>query len=175
MALALAATVLTNEPKLPGLAGTSWTGLGLLAALGLLLTSCGKGPRFLLQLPVCLFLMVHMVCQYRSWSAEPQLQAYVFALLGCVAMTLFSYYRTAFDAALGNSRLFQAAGLAGIYLCAVNLARTEYPLLYLGGIVWMFCLLCGALLRRQFGRFALDVLVAQEYKQIAALGGFFCR
>ena len=141
MGLGMVLTLIWNLPKMEGGLGFAWEVLGklapvMLAAAGI--ASCrGKQPHFLLHLPTCLFLMVHMVNQYRTWSAEPQPQAYVFALLGCVGLTLFAYYCTAFDVAMGNSRMYVGAGLASLYLCTVNLARTEYPLLYLGGIAWV--------------------------------------
>lgn len=141
MGLGMVLTLIWNLPKMEGGLGFAWEVLGklapvMLAAAGI--ASCrGKQPHFLLHLPTCLFLMIHMVNQYRTWSAEPQPQAYVFALLGCVGLTLFAYYCTAFDVAMGNSRMYVGAGLASLYLCTVNLARTEYPLLYLGGIAWV--------------------------------------
>lgn len=142
MGLGIVLTLIWNLPKMEGGLGFAWEVLGKLAPVMLAAAGIasirGKQPRFYLYyLPVCLFLMVHMVNQYRTWSAEPQPQAYVFALLGCVGLTLFSYYCTAFDVAMGNSRMYVGAGLASLYLCTVNLARTEYPLLYLGGIAWV--------------------------------------
>lgn len=141
MGLGIVLTVLVNPAKMPGAVGIAWQVLGYLAPVCLVLAGASRGTgkqvHFLLHLPTCLFLMVHMVNQYRTWSAEPQPQAYVFALLGCVGLTLFAYYCTAFDVAMGNSRMYVGAGLASLYLCTVNLARTEYPLLYLGGIVWV--------------------------------------
>lgn len=141
MGLCIILTVLVNPAKMPGALGIAWQALGYLAPVCLVLAGASRASRkqahFLLHLPTCLFLMVHMVNQYRTWSAEPQPQAYVFALLGCVGLTLFAYYCTAFDVAMGNSRMYVGAGLASLYLCTVNLARTEYPLLYLGGIAWV--------------------------------------
>lgn len=141
MGLGIVLTVLVNPAKMPGAVGIAWQVLGYLAPVCLVLAGASRGTgkqvHFLLHLPTCLFLMVHMVNQYRTWSAEPQPQAYVFALLGCVGLTLFAYYCTAFDVAMGNSRMYVGAGLASLYLCTVNLARTEYPLLYLGGIAWV--------------------------------------
>lgn len=141
MGLGMVLTVLGTPAKLPGAVGIAWQVLGYLAPVCLVLAGASRGTgkqvHFLLHLPTCLFLMVHMVNQYRTWSAEPQPQAYVFALLGCVGLTLFAYYCTAFDVAMGNSRMYVGAGLSSLYLCTVNLARTEYPLLYLGGIAWV--------------------------------------
>lgn len=142
MGLGIVLTLIWNLPKMEGGLGFAWEVLGKLAPVMLAAAGIasirGKQPRFYLYyLPVCLFLMVHMVNQYRTWSAEPQPQAYVFALLGCVGLTLFSYYCIAFGVAMGNSRMYVGAGLASLYLCTVNLARTEYPLLYLGGIAWV--------------------------------------
>lgn len=139
-------TVLLAREEAPGYLTAAWRGLGVLAALAMGAAGyCrvqGKRPQFLLHLAVCVFLMVHMVAHYQSWSGNPQLQDYVFSLLGCGVLMLFAYYNTAFDVGSGKRRMQLATGLLAVYLCCVAASRTEYPLLYLGGAAWALTDLC---------------------------------
>lgn len=139
-------TVLLNRPQMPGAVGILWKLLGFasvpcLLAAGLARAG-GKRPCFLLHITVCLFLVLHVVDHYRGWSGNPQLQDYVFALLGTMALAFFSFYLAAFEAGLGRRRILLGMGLAAVYLCLVNLARTPYPYLYLGCGAWAFTGLC---------------------------------
>ena len=119
----------------------AWHVLGLAAAPCLLLAGIarlfGKKPFFLLHVVVCLFFAVHIVTRYQLWSANPQLQDYVFALLGAMALMFFGFYTAAREADCGNERMRLGTGLAAVYLCLVELARSSCPELYLGGAVWV--------------------------------------
>lgn len=123
-----------------------WKGLGLLSAPCLVMAGfCrlrGKRPQFLLHGVVCVFFLLHMICHYRTWSTNPQLQDYLFSLLACVALTAFAYYQTAFDAGSGKRRSQLAAGLMGAYLSLVALSGTDAPLLYGGCAIWALTDLC---------------------------------
>ena len=129
-------TAVTGSPL-----GNVWYGLGLAAAPCLLLAGIarlfGKKPFFLLHVAVCLFFVVHIVTRYQLWSANPQLQDYVFALLGAMALMFFGFYTAAGEADCGNPRMRLGMGLAAIYLCLAELARSACPALYLGGAIWV--------------------------------------
>ena len=139
-------TVLTDTVFLAGSLEIAWYYLGLAAPVCLLLAGIarllGKKPFFLLHVVVCLFFMVHIVARYQLWSANPQLQDYVFSLLGAMALLLFSLYTAAGEAGCGNERMRLGTGLAAIYLCLAELAGTACPALYLGGTIWVLTELC---------------------------------
>ena len=146
MAVGAALTVLLNEPRMPGTLGAVWKVLGWASAPCLLAAGYarvgGKRPFFVLHLIPCLFLVFHIVTHYQTWCGNPQLQDYIFTLFGTMTLMFFAYYHAAFEVSSGRRQMHRGMGLAGIYLCIVNLAFTEYLFLYLGGIAWMLTDLC---------------------------------
>lgn len=109
----------------------------------------GRKPLFLLHGTVCLYLALRMVCQYRLWSADPQLQNYCFYLGAYVALMLTCYQLAAFDAGFGSHRSLWACGLSALYLCTVSLAGSEEPFFLLCCSIWVFTNLSSLKLRRQ--------------------------
>ena len=134
-------TVLTAPSMPAGYLTSAWQILGYTAPVCLLLAAfaraMGKQPLFLLHVAVCLFFLVHIVTRYQLWSANPQMQDYVFALLGAMALMFFGFYNASQEAGLGNQRMKLGMGLAAVYLCLAELARSSCPALYLGGILWV--------------------------------------
>lgn len=141
-------TVLSNAPMMSGYLGTLWQYLGYLAPVFLVVAGAarvqGRQPNFLLHLIPSLFLVIHIINHYQFWCGNPQLQDYVFTLLGTMALMLFGFYNAAFDADLGKRRMQMGMGLAAVYLCMAELAVSRYPFLYLGGIAWALTDLCSA-------------------------------
>lgn len=135
------ATVWNAVPLMGGYLETVWHYLGFLAPVCLLLAAVarvlGKKPFFLFHVAVCLFFLIHIVSHYQLWSGNPQMQDYVFSLLGATALMLFGFYAAAMEAGCGNRRMTLATGFAAIYLCLGELARSSCPWLYLGGILWV--------------------------------------
>lgn len=134
-------TVLTAQSMPVGYLTSAWQILGYAAPACLLLAAfaraMGKKPFFLLHVAVCLFFLVHIVTRYQLWSANPQMQDYVFALLGAMALMFFGFYNASQEAGLGNQRMKLGMGLAAVYLCLAELARSSCPALYLGGLLWV--------------------------------------
>ena len=126
--------------------GRAWEVLGMVSPVCLVLAGIsrllGRKPFFLLHVIPCLFFMVHVITFYQLWSSDPQLQNYLFALLGTLALALFSYYTAAFEADCGSRRGTLVSGLAAVYLCLAELAWSAQPLLYLGGALWALTGLC---------------------------------
>lgn len=114
-------TALRFHGEMPGLLGTLWRILGILSAFCLLwsayCTITGRKPHFLALLVPCLFWLIHLIDNYRGWSGQPQLQSYLFALLGTMAMTLFTYYTAAEVVGMGKPRLQTFTALCAGYLC----------------------------------------------------------
>lgn len=139
-------TVLTGVPAMAGYLENVWRILGLAAPACLFLAGIarmlGKKPFFLLHVTVCLFFVVHIVIHYRHWSGNPQMQDYVFSLLGAITLMFFAFYTAAAEAGCGSFRMSLGMGLAALYLCSAELARSSCPALYLGGILWVLAELC---------------------------------
>ena len=139
-------TVLTGRTLMGGYVETVWRILGMAAPVCLLAAGVarvlGRRPFFLLYVAVCLFLALHTVTRYQFWSGNPQMQDYLFSLLGLLALVFFTYSLAAWDAACGSLRLTMGTGLAAIYLCTAELAGSSGYALYLGGILWVLAELC---------------------------------
>jgi len=139
-------TVLSGESLMGGYLNRAWHLLGLAAPVCMLLAGTarmlGKKPFFLLHVVTCLFFAVHIVAHYQLWSSNPQMQDYVFSLLGAMALMFFGFYAASMEADCGSRRMTVAMGLAALYLCTVELARSSCPALYLGGILWVLTDLC---------------------------------
>ena len=146
-------TAVTHQPLMRNYIGQFWQCLGYLAPVCLAAAGYyrfrGQKPLFLLHLIPCLFLVFHIVDHYQQWSGNPQMQDYVFALLGAMTLMFFAFYSAAFEVGMGNRRLHLGMGLAAVYLCLAELAMTEYPFLYLGGAAWALTGLCNPKPRRR--------------------------
>ncbi len=147
MAGCILSVVLAGSPRAIGYLAIAWKWLGFAAPLCLLLAGTarlqGRKSSFLLHVVPCLFLVVHIVSHYQTWSGNPQMQDYVFALLGAMALMFFGFYTAALEADSGSRRMLLGMGLAAIYLCLAEVANSAYPQLYLAGMFWVLTELRG--------------------------------
>ena len=97
----------------------------------------GRKPGFLLHCTVCLYLAVRLVCQYRLWSSDPQLQDYCYYLGAQISLMLTGYQFAALDAGIGSHRKLWNVGLTSVYLCAVSLWGEGEPLLMACCGIWV--------------------------------------
>lgn len=120
--------------------------LGIVAAASLVFVghSRWKGlhPNMLFHTVICLYLMLRLLCMYRSCSANPQLADYGFELLALVCSMLSSYHRATFDANFGARAPHVFFSLAAVYFCLVALPGDTGALMYMSLGVWMFTDLC---------------------------------
>ncbi|MBE6918013.1 MAG: hypothetical protein E7470_08985 [Ruminococcaceae bacterium] len=120
--------------------------LGLIAAAALgFIAYCRKGgmkPNLLFHSFVCIYLMFHLIANYRIWSAYPQLQTYVFELLAIVFVMLSCYQRAAFDAGHGNRKAYTFHGLAALFFCVAAIPGSANASFYIGCAAWMFTTPC---------------------------------
>lgn len=134
-------TVLAGTTAVGGYLESAWKILGLAAPVCFVLIAfarvLGKTPFFGLHVVVCLFFVLHIVSRYQLWSGDPQLQDYVFSLLGAMALMFFGFYEASQEAGCGSPRMTLGMGLAAVYLCTAELARSACPWLYLGGVLWV--------------------------------------
>lgn len=96
----------------------------------------GHKPFFLFHCIVCVYLALRMVCQYRIWSADPQLLNYCFYLGAYVSLMLFAYQLAAWDVGMPDRRKLWASGLAAVYLCTVSLADSTEAFFMLCCGIW---------------------------------------
>ena len=140
MAIGILAAVLRGGPGAVGYLAVAWRWLGLASPVCLLAAAAArllrKKPFFLLHVVPCLFFVVHIVSHYQSWSGNPQMQNYIFALLGAMALLFFVFYAAALEAGCGSRRMYLGMGLAAVYLCLAELANSAYPVLYFAGAIW---------------------------------------
>lgn len=119
---------------------------GILAAVALVYAGrcrwAGSRPSVLLHSALCLWLMLRLICVYRSWSADPQLEDYSFQLLAIVCCMLAAYHRTAFDADCGHRYQYAFFVLAGVYFCCLSMAGPDNILPYLSLGLWLITDLC---------------------------------
>lgn len=102
----------------------------------------GLRPNFLVYAAVWLFLTLHTIGRYQSWSSQPQILNFFFPMMGCLLMMLFAYCHAAFLVRLGNRRLLMAAGLLGGFFCLTAIAGLKDIALYACGAVWLLTNLC---------------------------------
>ncbi|MBQ7801337.1 MAG: hypothetical protein IJ375_03315 [Oscillospiraceae bacterium] len=98
----------------------------------------GMKPSFLFYVVLSAYFAVRMVCQYRQWSSDPQLQDYCYQLLACVALMITAYHHAAFGTELGSHKSLWFFSLAAVFLCCLCLAGPGDQLFYLGSGIWAF-------------------------------------
>ena len=118
---------------------------GILAAFCLviagLLRMLQMRPRYWLHGIVTIYLMVHLVCQYRAWNSEPQLLRYCFQLLASVSLMFSAYYRTLLDAGKSCRKLYLFFTASSILFCCLSL-NDQTPIFYLSLGILMLGSLC---------------------------------
>ena len=119
--------------------------LGLLAIISLLLLARCRFKRIR---PPCyyhtlitVYLMLHLISQYRLWSSEPQLQIYFFPLLASVFLMLGGYHSAVLDARKSGRRWFVLCNQGALYCCCLSLWGDNWPF-YLAMGVWAISGLC---------------------------------
>ncbi len=142
----LAASVLGMDSfDAPGF-GTAHTVLGFVSAISL--AYCGicrltnHKPVFLAYLAAALFFAVHLLMCYRTWSSDPQMMNFIFALGAAICLMLCCYYHTAFCVDLGSRRGLLFAGVFGTFCAMAAAAAGDDVLLWLTGAAWMITDLC---------------------------------
>lgn len=119
---------------------------GILAAISLVFVShCrwkGLHPSTLFHVAICGYMMLRLICMYRLWSSDPQLEDYCFQLLAIVCLMLSAYHRATFDANFGRRHSYVFFNLSGVYFCCLSLAGPDSILFFLGGGAWLITDLC---------------------------------
>ena len=109
--------------------------LGIAAALCALIAGIyalkGYNTHPLFFCPGALFFACFLFCRYQQWSAEPELQRYVFQLAAAVLSMFALYQRSALGLDMGNSRQYLLWSRSAILLCLAAIPGSQLPLLWL--------------------------------------------
>ncbi len=131
-------------------------GLGILSGLGLGFAGyCRlqkKNPSCLLFAAVAVFLIFHTLASCQRWTAEVQVQTFVFPLLANLFLLLAAYYRSALEANVGNCQHYLFFRYLAIFCCLAGMAGGDW-LFYLSGAVWMATDFCNPAF---FGKYAVQ-------------------
>lgn len=140
-AVGILVTGFADLMKQPDLLGVLSGVLGLLCFPALLLGGWyrlnGSRPSFVIHVVPCLHFTLRLLCQYRLWSADPQLQDYCFQLLAGMGLMLFSYHRAAFDVNMGKYRFYVLTGLLTVFFCCVALPTSTEKLFFSASGIWV--------------------------------------
>lgn len=126
--------------------------VGLLAAVALgYLAWCRFSqirPHFAALCVALVYLMMHMLCRYRVWSAEPELIRYFFPMAASVLLTLAIFHRLAFAVGMGDRRMYMLFTMLGTF-CAMAALPGDGDKLFLAGMAaWAMTDLCSLRLRK---------------------------
>ena len=98
--------------------------VGLLAVGSLLYVGycrlLGIHPGFLFRSIVSVYFVLHLVSQYRMWSAEPQLQNYLFQMLASIFLMFNAYHRATLDAGFGQRRWYVMSNQLALFFCCLS-------------------------------------------------------
>ena len=118
---------------------------GCIAGLCLIVTGIGrlKGRRinYLLHCTITVYLVIHLLSRYRTWSSESQLQEVFFPLLASVFLLLCAYHRTSLDAGFGSRRLYVFYNQMALF-CSLAAVTCPDWLFYLSMSLWTMTNLC---------------------------------
>ena len=81
--------------------------------------------------PGILFFACFLYCRYQQWSAEPELQQFVFQLLAAVLSMISLYQRAALSAHIGNNKHYLMWSRSAILVCLAAIPGSQLPLLWL--------------------------------------------
>jgi len=119
--------------------------LALLACVSLILLGLhrkkGQRPSYLLHTGVTVYMMFHLISQYRLWSPEPQLQIYFFPLLASVFLMLTAYQAVCLDIKKGDRRAYVFFNQAALFCSCLSLVNENW-LFYLTMGIWTATNLC---------------------------------
>lgn len=143
--LAAAVIALRSLSLLPQAADTmdlAASAFGMVAGIALITVGicrfAGKQPSFLCHSALSIYFALQMICQYRHWSADPQLLDYCFYLLAFICLMLTSYFLAAFDAGMGSHRALWFFSMAAAYFSCLAIPESGDAGLLAVCALWAF-------------------------------------
>lgn len=110
----------------------------------------GLRPNGLLHGIVVVYTAFRILTCCRSWGAEPQIQLYLFPMLGALFLMLSCFYRAEADAMAGDYRKYLFFGQVALFCCLMCLPGEDW-LFYLSAAVWLATDYCVLPSHRNFG------------------------
>lgn len=119
--------------------------LGLLAAFSLAMVAwkrkgCAR-PSCLFHALVTVYLMFHLVSQYRLWSSESQMLIYFFPLMASIFLMLSAYHSAVLDLRKESRSGFVFFSQAALFFCMVSIYSQSW-LFYATMSLWLATGLC---------------------------------
>ena len=120
--------------------------LGILAAAAMVFAGycrwMGKHPSMIFHAAGSIWLMLRLICLYRTWSADPQVEDYCFQLLAMICAMLAAYHRATFDANFGKREWYAFFSMAAVYFCILAIPGESSTLLFACLGVWLLTDTC---------------------------------
>lgn len=86
--------------------------------------------------PGALFFACFLFCRYQQWSAEPELQMYVFQLLAAVLSMISLYQRSALGVNIGSGKMYLLWSRSAVLMCLAAIPGSQLPLLWIAMAVF---------------------------------------
>lgn len=110
---------------------------GLLLALAICQWK-GRKTEPVLYACLCVCTLIDLIVCYQTWSREPQLQSYLFALLGSLSLAAYTYQRAALELNMGSTLWCRRFALAGSYLLLAASVFPASPIRFYSAL-WLLC------------------------------------
>ena len=101
----------------------------------------GIRPHYLVHAGIVVYMMLNLVCQYRVWSPEPQLDLYFFPLLASVCLMFTAYQALCLDLRKEDRRGYAFFNQAALFFCFLSLMDSQ-RFFYLGMGIYCATNLC---------------------------------
>lgn len=86
--------------------------------------------------PGALFFACFLFCRYQQWSAEPELQLYVFQLLAAVLSMISLYQRSALGVNIGSGKMYLLWSRTAVLMCLAAVPGSQIPVLWIAMAVF---------------------------------------
>ena len=137
LAMAMGTLVFWNV-SFPGKIAAVAAAVSGIIALWELLAGKRKVHPAVADIPAVLFFLLALLSCYQVWSAEPEIQRYVYCLLAMVCLMLATYQRSAVLLGLGKGYVFLGAGYLGVYFAFAAGADPGFSMLLPLLGLWVF-------------------------------------
>lgn len=135
------ATLLLEEAKGPEALVLVYRGMCVLGAVCLVAAAffqgIGRRVPFLLELPVCVMLVTHLLICYQLWSEVPQMMNYALGLGAVLCLTMAGFFRLSWAAGLPGKPWQNALGLMGVFFCAAAVSRGGFTWFFTAAAIWL--------------------------------------
>ena len=111
----------------------------------------GQSAHSLLFVVVAVYLVFRTLAACQVWSAEVQVQHYVFPLLANLSLLITAYYRAAIHANMGNCRRYLLFRNVALFCCLLGAMDGDW-VFYLSGALWTAVDFCAPV---HYGKYAV--------------------